>query len=133
MPVRNPIPTVDTIIEMEGGVILIKRKNPPYGWAIPGGFIDYGESAEDAAIREAKEETNLDITELRQFRVYSDPGRDPRFHTITVVFIARAKGIPKARDDALEIGIFKKKHLPEEIAFDHRKILNDYFNKKNLC
>jgi ADP-ribose pyrophosphatase YjhB (NUDIX family) len=133
MPYKNPIPTVDIIIELKDGIVLIKRKNPPYGWAIPGGFIDYGESAESAAIREAKEETNLEITNLKQFHTYSDPNRDPRFHTISIVFVARAKGIPQARDDAIEIGMFTKENLPEEIAFDHRKILEDYFNKEHLC
>jgi len=125
---RNPIPTVDIIIEIEGkGVILIKRRNPPYGWAIPGGFVDYGESLEEAAIREAKEETNLDVELIRQFHAYSDPNRDPRHHTISTVYIAKAKGKPQAKDDALEIGIFTESNLPEEIAFDHRMILNDYF------
>ncbi len=99
---RNPIPTVDIIIEIENaGIVLIKRKNPPHGWAIPGGFVDYGESLEEAAAREAKEETNLEVEDLRQFRAYSDPNRDPRFHTISMVFIAKAKGKPEARDDAL--------------------------------
>ncbi|MGB9719928.1 MAG: NUDIX domain-containing protein [bacterium] len=133
MEYRNPVPTVDIIIEIENGIILIKRKNPPYGWAIPGGFIDYGESAESAAIREAKEETNLDIFDLKQFHVYSDPKRDPRFHTISIVFLAKGNGIPKAKDDAIEIGIFDRDNLPEEIAFDHRQILNDYFSRKYLC
>ncbi|MEO0162578.1 MAG: NUDIX hydrolase [candidate division WOR-3 bacterium] len=133
MPHKNPLPTVDVIIEVEGGIILIKRKNPPPGWALPGGFIEYGESAESAAIREAKEETNLDIFDLRQFHVYSDPGRDPRFHTLSIVFTARGQGIPRAKDDAMEIGIFNKENLPAEIAFDHREILNDYFNKKYPC
>ncbi|MCX7994766.1 MAG: NUDIX hydrolase [candidate division WOR-3 bacterium] len=133
MDYKNPLPTVDIIIEVEGGIILIKRKNPPYGWAIPGGFIEYGESAESAAIREAKEETNLEISDLKQFHVYSDPERDPRFHTISVVFTARGKGTPKPKDDAIEIGIFNRNNLPEDIAFDHRRILNDYFDKKYLC
>ncbi len=125
---RNPIPTVDIIIETDyREVVLIKRKNPPYGWAIPGGFVDYGESLEDAAIREAKEETNLDIKQLRQFHTYSDPHRDPRHHSISTVYIANAKGVPQAKDDALEIGIFNESNLPEEIAFDHRSILKDYF------
>lgn len=133
MPSTNPVPTVDIIIEVNNDIILIKRKNPPYGWALPGGFIDYGESAESAAIREVKEETNLDITQLKQFHVYSDPKRDPRFHTITVVFIAQAKGTPKAKDDAVEIGMYNKNNLPEDIAFDHKKILNDYFEKRYPC
>ena len=125
---QNPIPTVDIIIEIESkGIILVRRKNPPYGWAIPGGFVDYGESLEEAAVREAKEETDLDVEPVRQFHSYSDPDRDPRHHTITTVYIARAKGIPQAKDDALEIGIFGQSNLPDEIAFDHREILNDYF------
>jgi len=125
---QNPIPTVDIIIEIEPkGIVLIKRKNSPYGWAIPGGFVDYGESLEKAAIREAKEETNLRVEIIKQFHTYSDPKRDPRHHSISTVYIAKAKGIPKAKDDALEIGIFNESNLPDEIAFDHRSILNDYF------
>jgi ADP-ribose pyrophosphatase YjhB (NUDIX family) len=124
----NPIPTVDIIIEIEfRGIVLIKRKNPPYGWAIPGGFVDYGESLEQAALREAKEETNLDVQLTRQFHTYSDPARDPRHHTITTVYIAKGKGLLEAKDDALEIGTFSESSLPTEIAFDHRKILEDYF------
>ncbi|OPX17566.1 NUDIX hydrolase [candidate division WOR-3 bacterium 4484_100] len=130
MKYRNPIPTVDIIIETEKGIVLIKRKNPPPGWAIPGGFIDYGESAEQAAYREAREETGLEVKDLRQFHTYSAPDRDPRHHTISVVFIARAKGEPEAGDDAQDIGIFTRENLPEQIAFDHRKILEDYFEKR---
>jgi ADP-ribose pyrophosphatase YjhB (NUDIX family) len=127
---QNPIPTVDIIIEVESkGVVLIKRKNPPYGWAIPGGFVDYGESLEKAALREAKEETNLDVKLIKQFHTYSDPQRDPRHHSISTAYIAKAKGIPKAKDDAIEIGIFTESNLPEEIAFDHRSILKDYFRR----
>lgn len=126
---QNPIPTVDIIIEIEPkGIVLIKRKNPPYGWALPGGFVDYGESLEEAALREAKEETSLNVQLIKQFHTYSDPHRDPRHHSISTVFIARAKGIPKAKDDALEIGVFNESNLPDEIAFDHREILKDYFN-----
>jgi ADP-ribose pyrophosphatase YjhB (NUDIX family) len=125
---KNPIPTVDIIIEIESkGIVLIKRKNPPYGWAIPGGFVDYGESLEEAVMREAKEETNLDVKLARQFHTYSDPKRDPRHHTISTIYIAKGNGIPQAKDDALEIGIFNESNLPNEIAFDHRSILNDYF------
>lgn len=124
---RNPFPTADIIIRVDHGIVLINRKNPPYGWAIPGGFIDYGESAEQAAVREAKEETCLDIFDLRQFRVYSDPARDPRFHTLTVVFTARGAGVPKAADDAAGIGVFTEADLPSPIAFDHADILRDYF------
>jgi len=125
----NPIPTVDIIIEFESkGIVLIKRRNPPYGWAIPGGFVDYGESLEEAALREAKEETNLEVELVRQFHTYSAPERDPRHHSISTVYIAKGKGKPKAQDDAVEIGIFSESSLPAEIAFDHRSILKDYFN-----
>ncbi len=128
---QNPIPTVDIIIELESeGIVLIKRKNPPYGWAIPGGFVDYGESLEEAALREGKEETSLDIELIRQFHTYSDPARDPRHHTITTVYIAKGKGKSEARDDAMEIGAFTRSNLPGQIAFDHRKILEDYFGTK---
>jgi ADP-ribose pyrophosphatase YjhB (NUDIX family) len=123
----NPLPTVDLIIEYNDRIILIKRKNPPPGWALPGGFIDYGESIESAAIREAKEETGLEVELVRQFHTYSDPKRDPRHHTITTVLIARAKGRPSAGDDAKAAGIFRRENLPEQIAFDHRDIINDYY------
>jgi ADP-ribose pyrophosphatase YjhB (NUDIX family) len=127
---QNPIPTVDIIIEIESrGIVLIKRKNPPFGWAIPGGFVDYGESLEEAADREAKEETDLNVRLIRQFHTYSHPKRDPRHHSISTVFIAKTKGIPKAKDDALEIGIFNESNLPNEMAFDHRSILHDYFKR----
>ena len=124
---RNPFPTVDIIIEMDEGIVLIKRKNPPFGWALPGGFVDYGESLEASAVREAKEETSLDVTLVSEFGAYSEPDRDPRMHTITVVFIAKAEGEPQAADDAAEIGIFYKDTLPEKLAFDHGSILQDYF------
>lgn len=128
---QNPIPTVDIIIEIASkGIVLIKRKNPPFGWAIPGGFVDYGESLEEAAIREAKEETNLDVKLLRQFHTYSDPHRDPRHHSISTVYIAKAEGRPQAKDDASEIGVFTESSLPNEIAFDHRLILQDYFQNR---
>lgn len=132
---KNPFPTVDIIIEVEGaggqrGIVLIKRKNEPFGWAIPGGFVDYGESLEKAAIREANEETGLRVRLVRQFHTYSDPKRDPRFHSISTVYIARAKGTPEARDDAQEVGIFDQRNLPEGMAFDHRKILKDYFEER---
>jgi 8-oxo-dGTP diphosphatase len=126
----NPLPTVDIIIEINGRIVLIKRKNPPPGWALPGGFIDYGESAEDAARREAREETGLEIAGLTQFHCYSDPKRDPRHHTISVVFVAQATGQPVASDDAAELALFEPDTLPENIAFDHRRILDDYFNKR---
>jgi 8-oxo-dGTP diphosphatase len=126
---------VDIIIEVPGekgnrGVVLIKRKNPPFGWAIPGGFVDYGETLEHAAIREALEETSLDVTLVRQFHTYSDPGRDERKHTISTVFIARAHGQPRGADDALEAKIFMPDKIPVEMAFDHASILRDYISKK---
>jgi len=127
---QSPLPTVDIIIEMgTKGIVLIKRKNPPFGWAIPGGFVDYGESLEAAAVREAKEETHLDVNLIRQFHTYSDPKRDPRHHSISTVYVAKGNGVPKAEDDAGEIGIFIESNLPDEIAFDHRSILNDYFKR----
>ena len=132
---KNPLPTVDIIIEVEAGgvetgIVLIKRKNEPLGWAIPGGFVDYGESLEEAAVREAKEETGLGIHLIRQFHTYSDPKRDPRFHVISTVYVARAQGVPEARDDAQEVGIFDQHNLPEGIVFDHPRILKDYFKDK---
>ncbi len=125
---RNPVPTVDVIVEREEGIVLIKRKNPPYGWALPGGFVEYGESLEEAARREIKEETNLQVKQLRQFHAYSDPARDPRFHTITTVFIGKGEGEPRAADDAQELKISKKNTLPSRMAFDHKQILEDYFS-----
>lgn len=128
---KNPIPTVDIIIEIESkGMVLIKRKNPPYGWALPGGFVDYGESLEEAAVREAKEETDLDVRLIGQFHTYSDPKRDPRHHSISTVYVAKANGVPQAKDDAIEIGIFNETNLPDAIAFDHHFILKDYFKSK---
>lgn len=125
---RNPLLTVDIIIEVSGGVVLIERKNPPPGYALPGGFVDYGESLEAAARREAREETSLRVELREQFHTYSDPGRDPRHHTVTTVFLARvSSGKPRARDDARALGIFHKNNLPAAIAFDHRRILEDYF------
>jgi len=131
---KNPFPTVDIIIEVEPGgvetgIVLIKRRNEPLGWALPGGFVDYGESLEEAAVREAKEETGLSIHIIRQFHTYSDPKRDPRFHSISTVYIAKAQGLPEARDDAQEAGIFNQDNLPEDIVFDHLKILRDYFRE----
>jgi len=109
------------------GIVLIRRKNPPYGWALPGGFVDYDESLEQAAKREAKEETSLEIQIVNQMFTYSDPERDPRFHTITTVYVARAKGTPEAKDDAAEIGVFSKEEIDFPLAFDHARILEDYF------
>jgi ADP-ribose pyrophosphatase YjhB (NUDIX family) len=138
---RNPFPTVDVIIETDPvgtppggsrgplGIVLIQRKNPPFGWALPGGFVNYGESLEAAAVREAEEETSLKVDLCRQLGAYSDPLRDPRFHTITVVFVARAAGEPRAADDAAEVGVFHRDTLPDPLAFDHGRILRDYFKK----
>jgi O-acetyl-ADP-ribose deacetylase (regulator of RNase III)/ADP-ribose pyrophosphatase YjhB (NUDIX family) len=124
----GPYVTVDAIIELAEGIVIIKRSNPPFGWALPGGFVDYGESLEDAVKREAKEETNLDLSEIKQFHAYSDPKRDPRFHTVGTVFIAKAKGKPKAGDDAAGLKVVKRSEIEKmEFAFDHKKILQDYF------
>jgi len=133
---RNPFPTVDIIIELNKDVsnpakqdteiVLIKRKNPPFGWALPGGFVDYGESLESAAIREAREETSLDVQLICQIGAYSDPARDPRFHTISVVFLASAAGLPVASDDAIEVGTFNPDEIPHNLVFDHARIIKDY-------
>lgn len=128
---RNPVPTVDIIIETGDGIVLIKRKNPPHGWALPGGFVDYGESLETAAAREAKEETSLEVVLYEQFHTYSQPDRDPRLHTMSTVFIARANGNLKADDDAKDAGVFTRKTLPDNLAFDHGRILQDYFRYKD--
>jgi ADP-ribose pyrophosphatase YjhB (NUDIX family) len=128
---RNPFPTVDIIIELDGrGIVLIRRAKPPYGWALPGGFVDYGESLEEAARREAREETSLEVDLIRQLGAYSAPDRDPRHHTISVVFVAKASGEPRAASDAQETGLFSEGNLPGELAFDHRRILADYYGKK---
>ena len=130
---RNPAPTVDIIIEVERddgrrGIILVERKNPPYGWALPGGFVNYGESLEDAATREAREETSLQIELISQLHTYSDPDRDPRGHTISTVYVATARGSPRAEDDAKAIGIFTPEEINFPLAFDHQKIVTDYLN-----
>jgi len=127
---RNPLLTVDIIVEVNGGIVLIERKNLPHGWAIPGGFVDYGESIETAARREAKEETSLDVALTEQFYTYSDPRRDARHHTVSTVFIASADGIPLGADDAKLARIFHENDLPELIVFDHAAILRDYFTFK---
>ncbi|MBN2831312.1 MAG: NUDIX domain-containing protein [Candidatus Omnitrophica bacterium] len=124
---NGPFTTVDAIIEIDGDIVIIQRSNPPFGWALPGGFVDYGESLEEAVVREAKEETSLDITDVKQFHTYSDPKRDPRFHTIGTVFIAKAKGTPKAGDDAAGLKVISLKDIEKyDFAFDHKKILEDY-------
>lgn len=127
---KNPLITVDIIIEIDDKFVMIERLNPPYGWALPGGFVDYGESLETSAIREAKEETSLDIQLVGQLHTYSDPARDPRHHTITTVFLASATGTPAAADDAKKSGLFSEDNLPSPIVFDHKKILSDYFQYK---
>ncbi len=132
---KNPIPTVDCIIELPhlgipAPIVLIRRKNAPLGWAIPGGFIDYGESAEEAAVREALEETGLEVSLIGLLGVYSDPKRDERFCTISAVFVATASRIPIASDDADYAAWFQEGGLPEDIAFDHEKILADYFKMR---
>ena len=128
---NGPFTTVDAIIEIDDCIVLIKRSNPPFGWALPGGFVDYAESLEDAAKREAKEETGLDIVNIRQFHTYSDPKRDPRFHTIGTVFIAQAQGTPQAGDDAASLKLAKLDEIKNlEFAFDHKKILEDYIKYK---
>lgn len=126
---RNPLPTVDTIIyHAERGIVLIRRRFEPIGWALPGGFIDYGETVENAAIREAKEETSLDVTLQRLIGVYSDPKRDPRKHTMSTVFYAKAQNPDaiKAGDDAGEAVFFALSTLPEDIVFDHKQIIADF-------
>jgi 8-oxo-dGTP diphosphatase len=127
MDIQTPLLTVDIIIRYQDGIVLIERKNPPPGWALPGGFVDVGESLEEAAVREAKEETSLDITLVEQFHAYSKPERDPRFHTVTMVLIADGKGTLKGRDDARKAEIFMGENLPDQIAFDHGQIIADYF------
>jgi len=130
-PRKTPFLTIDIIIEIaDRGVVLIERKNPPHGWALPGGFVDYGESLERAAVREAKEETSLDVQLIEQFYSYSDPRRDPRHHTISTVFIGRASGDPKGADDARRARLFTETDLPSPLAFDHARILRDYFHYK---
>lgn len=135
MTYRNPAPTVDIIIELADRphrpIILIERLNPPFGWAIPGGFVDYGESVETAAVREAQEEIGLQVELIEQFQVYSDPNRDPRQHTISIVFIATATGEPQAADDAKNLGIFQAWDVPTDLCFDHDKILKDYWHYRH--
>lgn len=127
---RNPAPTVDIIIELidrpDRPIVLIERKHEPFGWAIPGGFVDYGETVETAAIREAEEETGLKVQLVEQFHLYSDPTRDPRQHTISLVFIATATGSPAAADDAKDVGVFELWQVPTNLCFDHDQVLRDY-------
>jgi ADP-ribose pyrophosphatase YjhB (NUDIX family) len=128
MSERGPRATVDVIIERDEGIVLIERRNPPHGWAIPGGFVDEGERAEDAARREMREETSLEVELTALLGVYSDPARDPRGHTISTVYVGRGRGTPRADDDAAGIGVFRETELPQPLAFDHARILADYFH-----
>jgi len=127
---RTPLLAADAIVELTDKpgrpIVLIERKNPPYGWAIPGGFVDIGERLEVAAIREAKEEVCLDVTLTALLGMYSDPKRDERGHTVTAVYVAEATGEPQAADDAKNLAIFDLDNLPDELAFDHRQVLEDY-------
>lgn len=128
----TPFVTVDMIIELPEGVVVIERRNPPFGWALPGGFVDMGESLEDAARREAKEETNLDLKDLRQMHTYSDPKRDPRFHTVSTVFIAKGVGVPRSGDDAKNLKIVPYDELLKiDYAFDHKQVIRDYLERRN--
>jgi 8-oxo-dGTP diphosphatase len=122
---RNPLPTVDVVVIRSGRVLLIERMNPPAGWALPGGFIDYGESAEAAAVRELAEETGLKAQQLEMLGVYSDPLRDPRHHTLSVVYMGMAEGEPVAGDDAAATKWFPLDDLPQQVAFDHRRVIAD--------
>jgi 8-oxo-dGTP diphosphatase len=132
---RNPAPTVDLIIELSDRphrpIVLIERRNPPLGWALPGGFVDYGESVETAARREAAEETALAVTLVEQFHLYSDPDRDLRQHTISIVFLATAMGQPQAGDDAKGLAIFEPWQVPTNLCFDHDRILRDYWQYRH--
>lgn len=133
MPNFRPVTpqiAVDAIIELTDKpsrpIVLIERKNPPYGWAIPGGFVDVGERLETAAIREAKEEVCLNVTLKALLGLYSDPERDDRGHTVTAVYVAEAKGLPQAADDAKSLDIFDVDKLPDVLVFDHKQVLEDY-------
>lgn len=127
----GPFSTVDAIIEVPEGLVLVKRSNPPLGYALPGGFVDYGESLEHAVLREAREETGLTLIDCAQFHTYSDPSRDPRFHTITTVFNARAEGTPRAGDDAADVRVVRPAELDDiPFAFDHRQVLKDWIARR---
>ncbi len=135
MSYRNPAPTVDIIIELvdrpHRPIVLIERHNSPLGWAIPGGFVDYGESVEVAARREAQEETGLQVELIEQFLVYSDPSRDRRQHTLSIVFLATGRGELNAGDDAKSVGIFEFWCVPGNLCFDHDRILRDYWQYRH--
>ncbi len=136
---KTPFVAVDGIIELYDeshnfkGIVFISRKNPPLGIALPGGFVDIGESCESALVREMKEETSLDVEIKSLLGVYSDPSRDPRFHTVSPVYVCKAVGIPKAEDDAKEVFVYKPKDIPlAELVFDHAKIIEDYINSLKI-
>ena len=121
-----PPVAADVIAEIGDKIVLIERKNFPLGWAIPGGFVDFGETVEQAAMREAREEISLEVEIRALLGVYSRPDRDPRGHTITIVYVARASGEPRAADDAKTVGLFDPRKPPSALAFDHAEILADY-------
>ena len=123
---RNPLVAVDLIVEIEDKIVLIKRVNPPHGWALPGGFVEYDESLESAAKREAMEEINLEVALKEQFHTYSAPNRDPRQHTVTTVYIAEAKGFPTGGDDAAKAALFSRDNISVDLVFDHGTIIEDY-------
>jgi 8-oxo-dGTP diphosphatase len=132
-PYKNPTPTADILIELDGRpgtLVFIERKNEPVGFAIPGGFVDEGEFIADAAVREAKEETGLDVELVELFHVYSDPKRDTRKHTVSTVFIARASGTPRGGDDAARCLVCAPDALPAALVFDHGLIVSDYLTYK---
>jgi ADP-ribose pyrophosphatase YjhB (NUDIX family) len=131
MRYRQPKLAVDCIVLIDHQLVLIRRRNPPLGWALPGGFVNYGETVEQAVQREVKEETGLDLIDLEQFRVYSDPKRDPRGHCVSVVFVGRGQGKPAAGDDAGDIRLVNLNELDRiELVFDHRQIIEDYIRSR---
>lgn len=127
---KTPVLTTDIVIELRDRpdlpIVLIRRKNPPHGWALPGGFVDVGETVEHAAVREAEEETALRVTLKILLGCYSDATRDPRGHTASVVYVAEGEGEPRAQDDAAGVAVFSPEALPSPLAFDHARILHDY-------
>ena len=130
---RNPYLTVDAIIEVDGKIVLIERKNEPFGWALPGGFVEYGESLEEAVVREVKEETGADFIDITQFHAYSEPNRDPRQHVVSVVFTGKANGELKAADDAKNLALVGPESLKKyDIMFDHMKIISDYMERARM-